>query len=122
MPVLLATLTGALVFFVVQALLGMVLASALPASPPGTALWGFVSNVVLAGTIAVLARQARLHGPRLAATLFLVVLFTTHVANLVEAVVFRMIAPSILGALIPMELVPLAAAIPLMLLVAGVWR
>jgi hypothetical protein len=94
MSTLVAALLGGLSLAVAQALVGLVVRPSNITAPAGAWPWWIASQILLAGTLAVLARRARIAGPALAAALFVVAAVIGPVSAFIEGVVFDIFAGS----------------------------
>src|SRR5215831_2412286 len=84
----LATVLGALTLMITQSLVGLVVRPVNVVAAPGAGPWWIASQLLLAGTLAVLARRARLAGPALAAALFGIAAVLGPVSAFIEGVFF----------------------------------
>ncbi len=121
MRTFIAALVGGLVVLVSQMLVGMLWLPATLARPSGSAAWGVAADLILAATLAGLARRSRLHGMALAGLLFGVAFVIGSATGLLEAVVFGVLPVSTVWALMPMSSVPLAAGAIAVVVTAGAW-
>jgi hypothetical protein len=121
---MIATLAGGLLLTVLQSATGMAFGPIPgPDAPPDVLGWLLLSNVLVAGVLAWLARMSVWTGPSLAAALFAVSYGIGTFNSLVEAYVFDFFhRPGELQALFVLTLVPAVLFAPMMVWLAGRWR
>ena len=117
-----ATIAGGLVLFVLQALTGLALGPIDIEMPPNIVPWTLLSNVLIAGMLAWLARRSAWAGWPLAAALFAIGYGMGQANSLIEAHVFNIFPrPGLLAQIAVYSIVPALLFAPILVWLTGRW-